>query len=75
MSKKKELSPKEAALAHLTKLRASVGKRCEYNARTHSGKGKISEVYDGGRGAWVTVQPAEKDAKPVTVRASQVALY
>lgn len=65
---KKEITPEQ----HLEKLRKSVGKRCEYNARTHSGKGKINNVYDGGRGAWVTVMAGDV---AVTVRPSQVKLF
>jgi hypothetical protein len=71
---KKQPTPEE----HLDRLRTSVGKRVKYGSRTskpfeHSGK--IAQVYDGGRGAWITVQPALKDAKPVTVRPSQVKLF
>jgi len=65
---KKQLTPEE----HLAKLRASVGKRCEYSARTHKGKGKINDVYDGGRGAWVVVLAGDNT---VTVRPSQVKLF
>ena len=72
MSKKKQLSPKEEAAAHLEKLRKSVGKRAKYEARTHAGTGKINNVYDGGRGAWVTVQSGDTT---VTVRPSQVKLF
>lgn len=75
MSKKKDVSPKEAAEQHLAKLRGSVGKRCKYGSRTskpfeHSGK--INNVYDGGRGAWVSVLDGEN---VVTVRPSQVKLF
>lgn len=65
---KKQLTPEE----HLDKLIKSIGKRCEYNARKHTGKGKIAQVYQGGRGAWVEVATADK---PVTVRPSQVRLF
>lgn len=75
MSKKQQLTPKQLAEQHLAKLRSSVGKRCKYGSRTskpfeHSGK--INDVYDGGRGAWVTVLDGDKT---VTVRPSQVKLY
>ena len=59
--------------SQLEKLRKSVGKRVKYDARTHSGAGTISEVYDGKRGAWVKV--ASKEKGTVVVRPSQVKLY
>lgn len=64
----------DLAVAHLDKLRKSVGKRVKYDARTHSGTGLISEVYDGKRGAWVKVASKEK-GEPVVVRPTQVKLY
>lgn len=57
----------------LEKAKSSVGKRVQYNARTHTGKGVIKDVYEGLRGAWVTV--SSKEQGDVTVRLSQVKLY
>lgn len=75
MSKKQQLNPKQLAAEHLAKLRSSVGKRCMYGSRSSKPfehKGKINDVYDGGRGAWVTVLDGDN---AVTVRPSQVKLY
>lgn len=72
---KKQLSPKEETIAHLEKLRKSVGKRCKFGSRTSKPfehTGKINDVYDGGRGAWVTVLAGDA---AVTVRPSQVKLF
>jgi hypothetical protein len=51
----------------------AVGKRAKYDARTHSGKGTIKNIYQGGRGQWVVV--SSKEHGDVTVRPSQVKLY
>lgn len=75
MSKKKELSPKDAAAAHLERLGNALGKRCKFSSRTvhdFAGTGKIQDVYHGGRGAWVVVLTGNKT---VTVRPAQVKLY
>ncbi len=69
MSKKKPPTPEE----HLARLRTSEGKRVEYSARTHKGKGKINQVYDGLKGAWVTIM--NTDGKVVTVRPTQVKFF
>lgn len=67
----KKLTPED----HLAKLRSSVGKRVQYTSRANSGKGTISEVYDGGRGAWVRVASVAARGGVVVVRPSQVKLY
>lgn len=63
----------EKVQALFDKLVSSKGKRVKYDARTHTGSGVIKDVYQGGRGAWVTV--GTKDRGDVTVRLTQVKLY
>lgn len=49
-----------------------VGSNVNFKSKTHTGKGKVAEVYGGKTGNWFRVKTKDHPKGEVTVRESQV---